>query len=91
MLQNPSVLQTYSENIGYNGAYETMVHSVPFLAPQIAFSRCCQATTAHIKRFLVHKLNLVGNTVRLGIFTTWTGRVTSKMTLVIISKERFNA
>lgn len=92
MLWNPSYsgTQTYSGNIGYNGAYETMLHSMPFLAAQIAFSRCCQATTAHLKRFLVHKLNLVGNTVRIGIFTTWTGGITSKMTLVIISKERMH-
>lgn len=75
----------------YNGPYQTMLHLVFLLAPQIAFSRCCQATTAHIKRFLVHKLNLVGNTMRLEIFTTGTGGITSKITLLIISRERINA
>lgn len=91
MQWKPSVLQTHSENVGYNGPYQTMLHLVFLLAPQIAFSRCCQATTAHIKRFLVHKLNLVGNTMRLEIFTTCTGGITSKITLLIISKERINA
>lgn len=82
MLREPSVLQTHSENVEYNGPYQTMLHLVFSLAPQIAFSQCCQATAAHIKRFLVHKLYLIGNTMRVKTFTTCTGGITSKITLV---------
>lgn len=82
---------TFIQNMKNIMALLAVLHLLFSLAPQTAFSRSCQATKAHIKRFLVHKLNLIDNTIRLKIFTTCTGGFTSKITFAIISKKRFNA